>query len=428
MTTEKQMSDEEALELIRREVQLTNNGKLLLANVPADLRGRVNGLIARGMLSRARFMEYGDSISLNHGPDNPAPALGSSGDPAGRYEAAGVRKFEDKEIAAAPARFGRLADAMESIAGTPVSADGTRPWVRDCTERESRRQFIVIGGRAQERRNARECVIRQLTEQRYGVFYIRSGVIEDCVGDYKGPLAREHAVAYAARLGYASAPVIELGQRTQPALNIQRLIADEMTYVRQGTFSPSYLADTREPLLRAYLEADLDVAAAHAALLKAAWQDKPGLLRAQRDTPALIAAALGMKSTELLPVVEVVNDDEKPLCRARLANGDVWTIEPGPGLVLTVTSPSGKRSLVSLKGGVAELVVSGSSNDMAAAAASLEQKFGDEHPEFDRESHALEVITGDSRLVEYWEWVVHQIEADGRSVDDEIVGRPNRCQ
>ncbi len=357
------MSDEEALELITREIRQTNNGKLLLANVPRDLRAAVSGLIARGKLNRAKFLEYGDAISES---DENARRAALRDEGFGRYESATVRVAGGKEIAEAPARFVNLSDALARIAGTPTSGDKTRPWIRDCSERDPRRQFLVIRGVAQ---------VRQL-----------------------------------------------------PSLSMQRLIDDEMTYARQGTFSPSYLEGHRDATLGAYFEADPAVAAAHASLLQAAWQKKLEILPAHRDTPALIAATLGLTAEDLLPVVEVSNDSEKPLCKARLANGDVWTIEPGPGWVLTVTSPTGRQSAVSLKDGVAELVVKPNSNGVAVAAADLERAFGEEHPEFDREAHSQEVSCGDTRLWEYWEWVVHQVEADGRAIEDEVARQANcRC-
>lgn len=278
-----------------------------------------------------------------------SPVDGPQREDADRYEAARVRKVDGKTVADAPIKFGSLSDALAYVAGSPVSENEPRPWIRDCTEPDSRHQFLVIGGKAQ---GDRECVIRQLDEQHYGVFYVRNELIADCVGDYKGPLAREHAVEYAERLGYASAPVVDLDQKVRRLpFSIKRLIDDEITYARQKTFSPSYLAANREPALRAYFEANQAAAEAFTALLQAEWQKKPDVVPVHRDTPALIAAA------------------------------------------------------------------------------NLERAFGDEHPDFDREAHSHEVSRGDTRLWDYWEWVVHQVEADGRAIEEEVARQANcRCR
>lgn len=49
---------------------------------------------------------------------------------------------------------------------------------------------------------------------------------------------------------------------------------------------------------------------------------------------------------------------------------------------------------------------------MDVAIASLEKVFGTECPKYCREDFANEIIARDTRLSNYWEWVVHQIEAD----------------
>lgn len=56
---------EEAKRLIAREIALTNNGKLLRANVPSHLRDWVARLLESGYLSLATFLRYGDAISLS---------------------------------------------------------------------------------------------------------------------------------------------------------------------------------------------------------------------------------------------------------------------------------------------------------------------------------------------------------------------------
>ena len=67
------------------------------------------------------------------------------------FEAARVRNVAGKEVADAAARFGSLEKATAYIAGTPVSKDGNRPWIRDCTDANWRTQFLVIGGKTQNR-------------------------------------------------------------------------------------------------------------------------------------------------------------------------------------------------------------------------------------------------------------------------------------
>lgn len=57
---------------------------------------------------------------------------------------------------------------------------------------------------------------------------------------------------------------------------------------------------------------------------------------------------------------------------------------------------------------------------MQRGMAALEAFFLFECREFDREWHTRELANADTRLADYWEWVVHQIEADGQSVDDVI--------
>ena len=65
----------------------------------------------------------------------------------GRYEAARVRIVDAKEVPDAPARFSSLEEARQFIADTPVSHDGVRPWIRDCSESNWRMAFLVIAGK-----------------------------------------------------------------------------------------------------------------------------------------------------------------------------------------------------------------------------------------------------------------------------------------
>ena len=46
------------------EIEMTNNGKLMRCNVPANLRGAVDELLRTGFLVSATFLEFGDSIKL----------------------------------------------------------------------------------------------------------------------------------------------------------------------------------------------------------------------------------------------------------------------------------------------------------------------------------------------------------------------------
>ena len=57
-------SDDEAFDLLKKEIQFTNNGKLLRANVPQALRPAMNSLLAKGVLLRATFLHHWDAISL----------------------------------------------------------------------------------------------------------------------------------------------------------------------------------------------------------------------------------------------------------------------------------------------------------------------------------------------------------------------------
>lgn len=60
---------------------------------------------------------------------------------------------------------------------------------------------------------------------------------------------------------------------------------------------------------------------------------------------------------------------------------------------------------------------------MQAAMDSLERVFGTQHPEYSRVEHRREVECGDSRLWNYWEWVVHQLEADGHNVGEVVAAK-----
>ena len=66
-----------------------------------------------------------------------------------KYEAATVTMDGGKEVAHAPQRFAELQGALAHIAGTPLSQDNVRPWIRDCSESNWRQQFLVIGGKEQ---------------------------------------------------------------------------------------------------------------------------------------------------------------------------------------------------------------------------------------------------------------------------------------
>lgn len=46
------------------EINMTNNGKLLLANVPATVRPHLPALRAEGFIESATFFTYGDAIRL----------------------------------------------------------------------------------------------------------------------------------------------------------------------------------------------------------------------------------------------------------------------------------------------------------------------------------------------------------------------------
>lgn len=64
------------------------------------------------------------------------------------------------------------------------------------------------------------------------------------------------------------------GQTAQVDVGIQRKMDDELTYAKQGTFSPSYLADNREAALQDYFAANPDAKAAHGAAIAASWESQ----------------------------------------------------------------------------------------------------------------------------------------------------------
>ena len=53
-----------ALSAIKTLIGHTNNGKLLVARVPCELREAIPGLLDAGLLRRATFMYSGDAIRL----------------------------------------------------------------------------------------------------------------------------------------------------------------------------------------------------------------------------------------------------------------------------------------------------------------------------------------------------------------------------
>ena len=54
----------EALKTIKEEIAMTNNGKLLLANVPREFAWAVDVLVDEKKLARTRFFHFGDAIGL----------------------------------------------------------------------------------------------------------------------------------------------------------------------------------------------------------------------------------------------------------------------------------------------------------------------------------------------------------------------------
>ena len=46
------------------EINMTNNGKLMIANVPQELRSSLPGLLDEGFIVKATFLSYGDAIRL----------------------------------------------------------------------------------------------------------------------------------------------------------------------------------------------------------------------------------------------------------------------------------------------------------------------------------------------------------------------------
>ena len=58
------MTDDETYELLKAEIKATNNGKLLLANVPRALFPGLTPLINQGRLARATFVQPSDAIVL----------------------------------------------------------------------------------------------------------------------------------------------------------------------------------------------------------------------------------------------------------------------------------------------------------------------------------------------------------------------------
>ena len=63
------------------------------------------------------------------------------------YEAARVQyDAQGKEVADYPQCFENIQDAQNYVKGTPVSADGNRPWIRDITK-PAIGQFLMSGGK-----------------------------------------------------------------------------------------------------------------------------------------------------------------------------------------------------------------------------------------------------------------------------------------
>ena len=54
----------DALSAIRTEIAETNNGKLLLANVPRNFTWAIDALVDEKKLARTRFFHFGDAIGL----------------------------------------------------------------------------------------------------------------------------------------------------------------------------------------------------------------------------------------------------------------------------------------------------------------------------------------------------------------------------
>jgi hypothetical protein len=54
----------DSLNLIRSLIATTNNGKLMVANIPFPARREVPDLIASGALVRATFMRFADAVRL----------------------------------------------------------------------------------------------------------------------------------------------------------------------------------------------------------------------------------------------------------------------------------------------------------------------------------------------------------------------------
>lgn len=65
----------------------------------------------------------------------------------------------------------------------------------------------------------------------------------------------------------------------------------------------------------------------------------------EAEASDIIAAALNIRVDQLMSIAEMEFQPDAPEYRVRLLNGDLWTIAPGPGMKLSVTSPSGRTSL-----------------------------------------------------------------------------------
>lgn len=61
---------------------------------------------------------------------------------------------------------------------------------------------------------------------------------------------------------------------------------------------------------------------------------------------------------------------------------------------------------------------------MQVAMRDLQREWGAEHPYYIRAMWSQELSQGDTRLVNYWEWVVHQIEANGGDTEHCFCGNP----
>lgn len=97
-------------------------------------------------------------------------------------------------------------------------------------------------------------------------------------------------------------------------------------------------------------------------------------------------------------------------------NNEAAASQVNAALIAAANQTPGWQDLVR----AAQTVVASGRSTMEAAIEKLIEAFEDEHPQHTIEDHQFERSEGNTNLSDYWEWVAHQIESDGQSIDENI--------